>query len=97
MYSLIGSVSRFLCINDEDWGISSWSTKNFDPQPHSSLLGTKRMKVLNYYFVAGKHFMANNAWLFHSFYFILTVPEMADKYGIDNGDFHCRPLMRHKW
>ncbi|MBD9108753.1 glycosyl hydrolase 115 family protein [Bacteroides nordii] len=87
---------RGFFINDEDWGLVPWSTKNFDPQPHTTL-GTKTYEKV---FELLLRLRANTLWpAMHGcstpFYFIDGAREMADKYGIVMGTSHCEPLMRN--
>lgn len=87
---------RGFFINDEDWGFVPWSTKNFDPQPHTTL-GVKTYEKV---FELLLRLRANTLWpAMHGcstpFYFIDGAKEMADKYGIVMGTSHCEPLMRN--
>lgn len=88
---------RGIFLNDEDWGLMPWSSKNFEPTAVKGQIGNKTYAKI---FELLLRLRANIIWpAMHEctvpFYFVEGNKEMADKYGIVIGTSHCEPLMRN--
>jgi hypothetical protein len=88
---------RGIFLNDEDWGLMPWSSKNFE---QSSVKGEIGAKTYAKIFELLLRLRANTIWpAMHEctvpFYFVNGTKQMADKYGIVMGTSHCEPLMRN--
>lgn len=87
---------RGIFINDEDWGLTPWSKKTFEPESKSS----PGVRTYEKVFELLLRLRANTLWpAMHGvstpFYFIEGAKETSDKYGIVIGTSHCEPLMRN--
>ena len=87
---------RGIFINDEDWGLTPWSYKNFEP---SDIKGTIGPKTHARIFELLLRLRANTFWpAMHdcsvAFYLTPGNKFIADKYGIYVGTSHCEPMMR---
>ncbi len=88
---------RGIFLNDEDWGLMPWSSKNFEQTDKKGQIGPKTYGRI---FELLLRLRANTLWpAMHEstipFYFVEGNKEMADKYGIVLGTSHCEPLMRN--
>lgn len=88
---------RGIFLNDEDWGLMPWSSKNYEPTTRKGEIGPKTYARI---FELLLRLRANLIWpAMHEvtvpFYFVKGNKEMADKYGIVVGTSHCEPLMRN--
>lgn len=88
---------RGIFLNDEDWGLMPWSSKNFEQSSVKGQIGSKTYAKI---FELLLRLRANTLWpAMHEstvpFYFVEGNKEMADKYGIVMGTSHCEPLMRN--
>lgn len=88
---------RGIFLNDEDWGLMPWSSKNFEATPVKGQIGPKTYAKI---FELLLRLRANTIWpAMHEctvpFYFVNGTKEMADKYGIVMATSHCEPLMRN--
>lgn len=88
---------RGIFLNDEDWGLMPWSSKNYEPSSQKGRIGPKTYAKI---FELLLRLKANTIWpAMHEctvpFYFTEGNKEMADKYGIVVGTSHCEPLMRN--
>ncbi len=88
---------RGIFLNDEDWGLMPWSSKNFEKTLVKGQIGPKTYAKI---FELLLRLRANTLWpAMHEctvpFYFVNGTKEMADKYGIVMGTSHCEPLMRN--
>ena len=88
---------RGIFINDEDWGLTPWSYKNFEPSDIEGSIGPKTHARI---FELLLRLRANTFWpAMHecsvAFYMIPGNKEMADKYGIYVGSSHCEPMNRN--
>ncbi|MBP1594367.1 MAG: glycosyl hydrolase family [Bacteroidetes bacterium] len=88
---------RGIFLNDEDWGLMPWSSKNFEATPVKGEIGPKTYAKI---FELLLRLRANTIWpAMHEctvpFYFVNGTKEMADKYGIVMATSHCEPLMRN--
>ncbi|WP_026309799.1 glycosyl hydrolase 115 family protein [Niabella aurantiaca] len=95
-------VYRGIFINDEDWGLMPWSSKNFEPglPTVGKTKGAMGPKTYAKIFELLLRLRANTIWpAMHEvsvpFYLTKGNKEMADKYGILVGTSHCEPLMRN--
>lgn len=97
---------RGIFLNDEDWALNPWSTKNFEPEakPVSPLNrkfnGQVGPKTYARIFELLLRLRANTIWpAMHEvtvpFYFIEGNRETAERYGIVVSTSHCEPLMRN--
>lgn len=93
---------RGIFINDEDWGLTPWSSKTFEPgiAPIGKTKGTIGPQTYSKVFELLLRLRANTIWpAMHEvttpFYFVKGNKEVADKYGIIVGTSHCEPLMRN--
>ncbi len=87
---------RGIFINDEDWGLTPWSYKNFEPSNIKGAIGPKTHARI---FELLLRLRANTFWpAMHdcsvAFYMTPGNKQMADKYGIYVGTSHCEPMMR---
>ncbi|SHE44760.1 glycosyl hydrolase 115 family protein [Dysgonomonas macrotermitis] len=88
---------RGIFLNDEDWGLMPWSSKNYEQTSRKGQIGPKTYARI---FELLLRLRANTLWpAMHEstvpFYFVEGNKEMADKYGIVLGTSHCEPLMRN--
>ncbi len=88
---------RGIFLNDEDWGLLPWSSKNFEQTSAKGQIGPKTYAKI---FELLLRLRANTIWpAMHEctvpFYFVEGTKEMADKYGIVMATSHCEPLMRN--
>jgi len=88
---------RGFFLNDEDWGLTPWSYKNFEPSKIKGQIGPKTHARI---FELLLRLRANTFWpAMHecsvAFYLTPGNKEMADKYGIYVGSSHCEPMMRN--
>lgn len=88
---------RGIFINDEDWGLTPWSYKNFEPSNIKGAIGPKTHARI---FELLLRLRANTFWpAMHdcsvAFYMTPDNKQMADKYGIYVGTSHCEPMMRN--
>ncbi|SEN28143.1 Glycosyl hydrolase family 67 N-terminus [bacterium A37T11] len=100
---------RGIFLNDEDWGLSPWSSQTFEPTSQVKVgidpkkLAEKKVigpKTYARIFELLLRLRANTIWpAMHEvtlpFYFVEGTREMANKYGIIVGTSHCEPLMRN--
>lgn len=93
---------RGIFINDEDWGLTPWSSTNFEPglPTVGKTKGAIGPKTYAKVFELLLRLRANIIWpAMHEvtvpFYFTPGNKEMADKYGIIISTTHCEPLMRN--
>ncbi|HRZ97713.1 MAG TPA: glycosyl hydrolase 115 family protein [Paludibacter sp.] len=87
---------RGIFINDEDWGLTPWSYKNYEPSDIKGAIGPKTHARI---FELLLRLRANTFWpAMHdcsvAFYMTPGNKQMADKYGIYVGTSHCEPMMR---
>ncbi|MFT3753302.1 MAG: glycosyl hydrolase 115 family protein [Paludibacter sp.] len=88
---------RGIFINNEDWGLTPWSYKNFEPSDIKGQIGPKTHAHI---FELLLRLRANTFWpAMHecsvAFYMTPGNKQMADKYGIYIGTSHCEPMMRN--
>lgn len=88
---------RGIFINDEDFGMTPWSYKNYDKSKIKGQIGPKTHKKI---FELLLRLRANTFWpAMHRstvpFYLTPGNKEMADKYGIYVGSSHCEPMVRN--
>ncbi len=88
---------RGIFLNDEDWGLMPWSSKNFEQTSVKGQIGPETYAKI---FELLLRLRANTIWpAMHEctvpFYFVDGTKEMADKYGIVMATSHCEPLMRN--
>ena len=88
---------RGIFINDEDWGMTPWSYKNYEPSDKKGQIGPKTHARI---FELLLRLRANTFWpAMHScsvaFYVTPGNKQMADKYGIYIGTSHCEPMVRN--
>lgn len=85
---------RGIFINDEDWGLMPWSSKNYEPSARKGQIGPKTNARI---FELLLRLRANTYWpAMHE----CTVPffltegnrEMAKRFGIYIGSSHCEPM-----
>jgi hypothetical protein len=97
---------RGIFINDEDWSLTPWSSKNFEPKAKTLFPIEKRFqgqlgpKTYEKIFELLLRLRANTIWpAMHEvtmpFYFVEGNREMAERYGIFIGTSHCEPMMRN--
>ena len=100
---------RGIFIYDEDWGLTPWSSKTYEPEAKLDAgidpTKTKKMatvgpKTYARIFELLLRLRANSIWpAMHEvtvpFYFVQGNREMAEKYGIYIGSSHCEPLARN--
>ena len=88
---------RGIFLNDEDWTLSPWAWRTFDPQDKFGLISAKAYKEV---FKLLLRLRANMIWpAMHGisipFYQVPGAKEVADSCGIVIGTSHCEPLMRN--
>lgn len=88
---------RGIFINDEDWGLTPWSWKHYEPSERKGQIGPKTHARI---FELLLRLRANTFWpAMHGcsipFFFTEGNKEMADKYAIYLGTSHCEPMMRN--
>lgn len=88
---------RGIFINDEDWGLTPWSWKHYEPSERKGQIGPKTHARI---FELLLRLRANTFWpAMHEcsipFFFTEGNKEMADKYAICLGTSHCEPMMRN--
>jgi hypothetical protein len=88
---------RGIFINDEDWGFTPWSYKNYEPSVLKGQIGPHTYEQV---FELLLRLRANTLWpAMHNcsipFYYTPGNKEMADRYGIYIGTSHCEPMMRN--
>lgn len=97
---------RGIFLNDEDWGLTPWSTKTYEPDAKTlypvqgRFQGTIGPQTYEKIFQLLLRLRANSIWpAMHEvtmpFYFVEGNREMAEKYGIFIGSSHCEPLARN--
>jgi hypothetical protein len=97
---------RGIFLNDEDWGLTPWSTKTFEPDAEVKFPVEKRFKgqvgpkTYEKIFQLLLRLRANTIWpAMHEctmpFYFVEGNRQMAEKYGIVVSTSHCEPMMRN--
>ena len=97
---------RGIFLNDEDWGLLPWSTKNFEKETQTKypiqnhFTGQVGPKTYEKIFELMLRLKANTIWpAMHEvtmpFYFVKGNREMAEKYGIIVSTSHCEPMMRN--
>ena len=87
---------RGIFLNDEDWSLRPWSSKNYEPSDEGSI-GIKTYQKI---FELLLRLRANTIWpAMHpgttAFFKILGAKAMADSCGIVIGTSHCEPLLRN--
>lgn len=88
---------RGIFINDEDWGLTPWSWKHYEPSERKGQIGPKTHARI---FELLLRLRANTFCpAMHEcsipFFFTEWNKEMADKYAIYLGTSHCEPMMRN--
>lgn len=88
---------RGIFLNDEDWGLMPWSTKNYDPTKRAGEIGIRTYSKI---FELMMRLRANTLWpAMHEctvpFHFVKGARETAEKYGIIIGTSHCEPMLRN--
>lgn len=88
---------RGIFINDEDWGLTPWSWKHYEPSNRKGQIGPATHARI---FELLLRLRANTFWpAMHEcsipFFFTEGNQEMADKYAIYLGTSHCEPMMRN--
>lgn len=88
---------RGIFLNDEDWALVPWSSKNYEPIGVSGHIGPKTYSKI---FELLLRLRANTLWpAMHEtttpFYTVEGNREAAQKYGIVIGTSHCEPMMRN--
>ena len=97
---------RGIFLNDEDWGLTPWSTKNFEPEAQTQypvkgrFKGQVGPKTYAKVFELLLRLRANTIWpAMHEvtmpFYFVEGNRKMAERYGIVVSTSHCEPMMRN--
>jgi hypothetical protein len=97
---------RGIFLNDEDWGLTPWSTQTFEPDAKTlypvqgRFKGTVGPKTYEKIFQLLLRLRANAIWpAMHEvtmpFYFVEGNRQIAEKYGIFIGSSHCEPLSRN--
>lgn len=86
---------RGIFINDEDWGLTPWSSKTHEPTDKKGTVGPKTHARI---FELLLRLRANTYWPpMHdcsvAFYLTPGNKQMADHYGIYIGTSHCEPMM----
>ena len=87
---------RGIFLNDEDWSLRPWSSKNYEPSDEGSI-GIKTYQKI---FELLLRLRANTIWpAMHpgtmAFFKIPGAKAMADSCGIVIGTSHCEPLLRN--
>lgn len=85
---------RGIFINDEDWGLMPWSSRNYEPWHKSGRIGPRTNERI---FELMLRLRANYYWpAMHEctqpFFLTEGNREMAEKYGIYIGGSHCEPM-----
>lgn len=85
---------RGIFINDEDWGLTPWSYKHFEPNEIKGAVGPKTTAKI---FELLLRLRANTYWppmheCSHPFFLTPGNREVAEEYGIYIGTSHCEPL-----
>ena len=85
---------RGIFINDEDWGLMPWSSKNYEPTEVAGQIGPKTYAKV---FELLLRLRANTIWpAMHEvtvpFFLVPGNREMAARYGIYIGGSHCEPM-----
>ena len=85
---------RGIFINDEDWGLMPWSSKNFEPTDVAGQIGPKTYAKV---FELLLRLRANTIWpAMHEvtvpFFLVPGNREAAARYGIYMGGSHCEPM-----
>ena len=88
---------RGIFINDEDWGLMPWSSKNYEKTDVKGRIGPKTHARI---FELLLRLRANAFWpamheCSEAFYLTPGNKEMADKYAISIGTSHCEPMLRN--
>ena len=88
---------RGIFLNDEDWALVPWSSKNYEPVGISGHIGPKTYSKI---FELLLRLRANTLWpAMHEpttpFYTVEGNREAAQKYDIVIGTSHCEPMMRN--
>ncbi len=88
---------RGIFLNDEDWGLTPWSWKNYEPSEVEGQIGPKSHERI---FELLLRLRANTFWpAMHEctvpFYFTPGNQGVADRFGIFIGTSHCEPMMRN--
>lgn len=97
---------RGIFLNDEDWGLTPWSTKNFEPEARTRYPVAGRFKgqigpkTYAKIFELLLRLRANTIWpAMHEvtmpFYFVEGNRAAAERYGMVVGTSHCEPMMRN--
>lgn len=98
---------RGIFLNDEDWGLTPWSTHRFEPQAQARPgIDTRRFQgqvgpqTYARIFELLLRLRANTLWpAMHEvtvpFYLVEGNRQMAERYGIVLSTSHCEPLMRN--
>lgn len=97
---------RGIFLNDEDWGLTPWSAKNFEPEAQTQypvkghFKGQIGPKTYAKVFELLLRLRANTIWpAMHEvtmpFYFVEGNREMAERYGMVVSTSHCEPMMRN--
>lgn len=87
---------RGIFLNDEDWALSPWSTRTFEPTSRKGAIGPKTYEKI---FELLLRLRANTIWpAMHEctvpFFAVEGNREMAQKYGIVLSTSHAEPMMR---
>ncbi len=93
---------RGIFLNDEDWGLMPWSSRNYEPGLPTiggRTVGAIGPKTYERIFQFLLRLRANTIWpAMHEctvpFFLVNGNKEMADDYGIYVGGSHCEPMMR---
>ena len=85
---------RGIFLNDEDWGLKPWASKNIEPE-----VGEIGPKTYHKIFELLLRLRANTIWpAMHEcsmpFYFVKGNAAVADSFGIVVSTSHCEPMMR---
>lgn len=88
---------RGIFLNDEDWGLMPWSSRNFEQTANKGQIGPKTYAKI---FELLLRLRGNTIWpAMHEatipFFFVEGNKEMAEKYGMVAGTSHCEPMMRN--
>lgn len=98
---------RGIFLNDEDWGLTPWSSTNYEPKMRAAAggdAGPRKGEIGPYthdrIFELLLRLKANTFWpAMHEcsvpFYFVDGNQEKAEKYGILVSTSHCEPMMRN--
>ena len=88
---------RGIFLNDEDWGLTPWSNKTYEPSEVKGRIGPQTHARI---FELLLRLRANTFWpamhkCSEAFYLTPGNKEVADKYGIYVGTSHCEPMVRN--